>query len=108
MSRSKPAVRPIFVILLAMLSEPASAELRVVAAEGVDIEVGAEFPDDHVFDLLDNGKLGIGLLVDHTVWGMFGPYKGTFADYLAECRAEKKLSSSAEKKLSKHCGGADR
>ena len=98
MSRSKPAVHLIFAILLAMLSECASAELRVLAAEAVDVEIGAEFPDDHVFDLPDNGKLWVGQLTDKTSYSMAGPYKGTLANYMAECRGEARSS--------KHCGGA--
>jgi hypothetical protein len=58
MSRSKPAIPLILaVILLARLSEPALAELVVIVADGVDVSVGAEFPDGHIFDLLDNEKL---------------------------------------------------
>jgi hypothetical protein len=98
MSRSKPAVHLIFAISLAMLSESASAELRVLAAEAVDVEVGAEFPDDHVFDLPDNGKLWVGQLTDRSSYLMAGPYKGTLANYMAECRGEARSS--------KHCGGA--
>jgi hypothetical protein len=99
-SRSRPAVRLIFAILLTMLSESASAELRVIAAEGVDVAVGAEFPDDHVFDMPDNGKL----VIDHSTYKarywMAGPYKGTLENYIAECHAESRRS--------KHCGGTDR
>jgi hypothetical protein len=100
MSRSKPAVRLIFAILLAMLSESASAELRVIAAEGVDVAVGAEFPDGHVFDLPDNGKLWVGQLTYKALYSMAGPYKGTLANYIAECRGESRSS--------KHCGGTGR
>jgi hypothetical protein len=96
MSRSKPAVRLIFaVILLAGLSEPASAELLVILADGVDVAVGAEFPDDHEFDLPDNGKLAVLQLTTRISYGMGGPYKGTLANYLAECRGESTPS--------KHC-----
>ena len=99
MSRSKPAVRLICAILLAMLSESASAELRVEVADGVDVAVGAELPDDYVFDVPDNGKLVIyHLTYKATIW-MAGPYKGTLENYLAECHAESRRS--------KHCGGTD-
>jgi hypothetical protein len=101
MSRSKPAVGLIFaIILLASLSKPASAELRVFVAEGVDVAVGDEFPDDHVFDVPDNGTLAIGQLTDKTLYRMGGPYKGTLANYMAGCRGEFRSS--------KRCGGADR
>jgi hypothetical protein len=72
--------------------------LRV--AEGVDVAVGDEYPDDHVFDVPDNGKLVLGQLTDKTSWWMGGPYKGTLADYIAECRGEAKSS--------KHCGRTGR
>src|ERR1700722_7857018 len=100
MSRSKPAVRLIFAILLAGLSGPASAELRVIAAEGVDVAVGAEFPDDHVFDVPDNGKLVIHhLTYKATIW-MAGPYKGTLETYLD--------AGHAESRGTNRCCGPDR
>jgi hypothetical protein len=99
MSRSKPAVRLIFIILLAMLSESASAELRVVIADGVDVEVGVELPDDHVFDVPDNGKLVIQHLTYKATYWVGGPYKGTLANYIAEC--------GGESKRKKYCGGTD-
>ena len=99
MSRSKTAVRVIFaIILLARLSESASAELLVIVADGVDVGVGAEFPNDHVFDVPDNGRLWLGQLFDKTSYLMLGPYKGTLENFRAECRGEAKSS--------KHCGGA--
>jgi len=97
MPRSKPAIHLIFAILLAMLSKSASAELRVLGAEGVDVKVGAEFPDDHVFDVPDNAKLWLGQLRDRTSFLMGGPYKGTLMNYWAECHGEARSS--------KHCGG---
>jgi hypothetical protein len=97
MPRSKPTVHLIFAILLAMQSQSASAELRVLGAEGVDVEVGSEFPDDHVFDLPDNAKLWLGQLTDKTSYLMAGPYMGTLANYWAECHGEARSS--------KHCGG---
>ena len=101
MSRSKPAVRLIFaVILLASLSEPASAEILVIVADGVDATVGAEYPDDHVFDVPGNSKLVIGDLTTKTSYWVGGPYKGTLANYIAECFGKSKSG--------KHCGGADR
>jgi hypothetical protein len=101
MSRSKPAVHLIFsIILLANLSGPASAELRVFVAEGVDVAVGDEFPDDHVFDVPDNGTLVLGQLTEKVLYRMGGPYKGTLANYMAERRGESRSS--------KRCGGADR
>jgi hypothetical protein len=100
MSRSKPAVYLIFVILLAMLSETASAELRVIAAKGVDVEVGAEFPDDHVFDVPDDAIIWIGKLEYKATYSMGGPYKGTLENYIAECHGAAKSS--------KHCGGTGR
>jgi hypothetical protein len=88
-SRSKTAVCLVFsIILLAGLSEPASAELRVLGAWGIDVGVGAEFPDDHVFDVPDNGRLWLGQLFDKTSYLMLGPYKGTLENYRAECRGE--------------------
>ncbi len=100
MSRSKkPAVGLIFaIILLASRSGPAAAELRVIVAEGVDVAVGAEFPDDHVFDVPDNGTLVLDQLTDRTSYRMGGPYKGTLATYMTECRGEFRSS--------KRCGGA--
>jgi hypothetical protein len=91
-------VRLIFAISLAMLPESASAELLVIVAEGVDVAVGAELPDDHVFDVPDNGKLVINhLTYKATIW-VAGPYKGTVENYIAECHAESRRS--------KHCGGS--
>jgi hypothetical protein len=101
MSRSKEAVRLIFeIILLAGLSEPASAELQEIVADGVDVTVGAEFPDDHVFDVPDNGKLVVVQLTTKIAYGMGGPYTGTLAHYFAECRGASRSS--------KLCGAADR
>jgi hypothetical protein len=71
-----------------------------MVAEGVDAAVGAEYPDDHVFDVPDNGKLIVRQLTDKTTWWIGGPYKGTWANYIAECQGEAKSS--------KHCGGAGR
>ena len=88
------------IVLLASLSEPASAELRVFLAEGVDVEVGAEFPDDHVFDVPDNGTLVLDQLTEKASYRMGGPYKGTLANYMAECRGAFRTS--------KRCGGPDR
>jgi hypothetical protein len=101
MSRSEPAIRLIFaVILLAGLSEPASAELLVIVADSVDATVGVEYPDDHVFDVSDNAKLVVvDLRIKASYW-IGGPYKGTLANYIAEC--------SGESRSSKHCGGAAR
>jgi hypothetical protein len=100
-SRSKAAARLIFaVILLGSLSKPASAELLVIVAEGVDVTVGAELPDDHVFDLPDNAKLVLVQLTTKISYWMGGPYNGTLANYFAECRGEARSS--------KHCGGPDR
>jgi len=99
MSRSKPALRLIFAILLATLSESASAELRVVIADGVDAEVGAELPDDHVFDVPENGKLVVDNLTYKATYWIGGPYKGTLANYIAEC--------GGESKRKKYCGGTD-
>jgi hypothetical protein len=97
MSRSKPAVRLIFaIILLASLSDRASAELLVIVAEGVDVTVGAELPDDHVFEVPDNGKLIVSQLTTRASYWIGGPYKGTMANYIAECRGESRSS--------KHCG----
>jgi hypothetical protein len=101
MSRSKTAVRLIFAtILLAMLPEFASAELLVIVADGVDVGVGAELPDDHIFDVPDNGKLIVLQLTTRISYRMGGPYKGTLANYFAECRGESRSS--------KLCGGTDR
>jgi hypothetical protein len=60
----------------------------------------AVFPNDHVFDVPDNGRLWLGQLFDKTSYLMLGPYKGTLENYRAECRGEAKSS--------KHCGGAGR
>jgi hypothetical protein len=101
MSRSKPAGRLIFaIILLAGLSEPASAELLVIVADGVDVTVGAEFPDDHVFDLPDNGELVVAQLTTKILYRMRGPYTGTLANYFAACHGESRSS--------KLCGAAER
>jgi hypothetical protein len=101
MSRLKTPIRLIFaVILLAALSKPALAQLTVIAADGVDVTVGAEFPGDHVFDVPDNGRLVILDLRDRVSFSMGGPYKGTLANYFAECRGEFRSS--------KRCGGPDR
>jgi hypothetical protein len=99
MSRSKPAVRLILAILLATLPGSASAELQVIVAEGVDVAVGAELPDDHVFDVPDNGKLVIYNLTYKATIRMAGPYKGTLDNYLDECHGESRRR--------KHCGGTD-
>jgi hypothetical protein len=87
-------------ILLAGLSEAASAEILVVVADGVDVTVGAELPDDHVFDVPDNGKLVVLQLTTKASYWMGGPYRGTLANYFAECRSESRSS--------KLCGGTDR
>jgi hypothetical protein len=101
MSRSKkPAVGLIFAIILTSRSGPAAAELRVIVAEGVDVAVGAEFPDDHVFDVPVNGTLVLDQLTEKASYRMGGPYKGTLANYMAECRGEFRSS--------KRCGGAGR
>ena len=101
MSRSKTAVRLIFaIILFARLSKSASAELLVIVADGVDVGVGAELPDDHVFDVPDNGKLVVLQLTTRISYRMGGPYKGTLANYFAACRGESRSS--------KLCGGTDR
>jgi hypothetical protein len=101
MSRSKAAVRLIFtIILLARLSEPASAELLVILADGVDVTVGAEYPDDHVFDVPDNGDLVVVQLTTKVSYRMGGPYTGTLENYFAACRSESRSS--------KLCGTADR
>jgi hypothetical protein len=84
--------------LLVLLSKSASAELRVLAADGVDVEVGAEFPDDHVFDVSDNAKLWLGQLRDKTSSSIVGPYKGTLENYWAECHGAAMST--------KHCGGS--
>lgn len=86
MSRLKPAARlMVAIILLASLSKPASAETRVIVAEGVDVAVGAEFPDDHVFDVPDNGKLIVLWLTYNASYWIGGPYKGMLEDYIARC-----------------------
>ena len=85
---SRPAL--IFaIILFARLSDfSASAELLVIVADGVDVGVGAELPDDHVFDVPDNGKLVVLQLTTRISYRMGGPYKGTLANYFAACRGE--------------------
>jgi hypothetical protein len=101
MSRSKAADRLIFAtILLSMLSESASAELLVIVGDGVDVKVGAQFPDDHVFEVPDNGKLVVEQLATKVTYVMGGPYKGTWAKYFADC--------DSESRSSKLCGAADR
>jgi hypothetical protein len=101
MSRAKSAVRLMFAIILpAGLSEPAAAELLVIVADGVDVTVGAELPDDQVFDVPDNGKLVVVQSTTKISYAMGGPYTGTLANYFAACRSESRSS--------KLCGPADR
>jgi hypothetical protein len=101
MSRSNSAVRLIFaIILLASLSEAASAQILVIVADGVDATVGVEYPADHVFDVPDNAKLVVGDLTTKTSYWLGAPYKGTLANYIAECLGKPRSG--------KNCGGTDR
>jgi hypothetical protein len=72
----------------------------VIIADGVDAAVDAELPDDHVFDVPDNGNLVVLQLATRISYRMGGPYKGTLENYFAACRGESRSS--------KLCGGPDR
>ena len=87
MDQSKMVIRFIVgVCALVVLTAPATAELIVASASGVDsMKIGAKYSDDTVFKLPANSELGLLRSPDNTPFIMRGPYEGTLSNYIANC-----------------------
>jgi hypothetical protein len=70
---------------LMALSGSAAAELVVSAAKGVGMDVGARFPDGHVFRLPARSELHLLKSPDNAPFIMRGPFQGTLSNYIDNC-----------------------
>jgi hypothetical protein len=72
--------------MLALVSTPGLAELRVSGADGIDgVAVGATYPDDYVFKLPAHSELRVLRSPDNTPFVMHGPFEGTLQNFVRNC-----------------------
>jgi hypothetical protein len=70
---------------LVAVSGPVAAEVVVSGVTGVDVAVGARFPDEHVFKLPARSELQLLKAPDNTPFVMRGPFQGTLLNYIDNC-----------------------